>query len=481
MKKLIAVLILVISCTLVFAACSSTEDDNVTGGAKETLVIYNWADYMDLTVQDDFCAYYEEVTGNSLEIVYSTFDTNEIMLTQILKGEAQVDLICPSEYAIQKLATSNALQKIDTSVLSQYEVDNNLGNIYSPIYDSINATFTETYEGTNRLSDYLVPYMWGTLGILYNASAVSEEELEESGWGILWNKLGLESIQNKITLKDSVRDVYVAAVLYLKEEGRLPEEYDNLSVQQLINTVDGTLLALVEEALEEQKTALKGYEVDEGKSDVLKEETLVSLAWSGDAMWVIELAAEDDVEIGYYVPDVGANLWFDGWVIPKNANNSLAATMFINYCCDPLIAMRNQIEIGYTSAVDKTVLQASPDAMDYLIEVYEFEDEDYATDYDLTDPSVLDTLINEEEAYISASFFMDEGRYPEITDKLGVMKDFGAQNESAVKMWSRVKSFSKFPWQALVIGLGLVAGIVVFIVIYYFFLNKKLSRRYISK
>lgn len=481
MKKLIAVLILVISFTLIFAACTSSGEDNSTVGAKETLVIYNWADYMDLTVLDDFCAYYEDVTGNSLEIVYSTFDTNEIMLTQILKGEAQVDLICPSEYAIQKLATANALQAIDVGTLQEYGIDSNLGNIYAPIYNSINSTFSETYEGTNKLSDYLVPYMWGTLGILYNASSVTEEELEESGWGILWNKLNIEAIQNKITLKDSVRDVYVAAVLYLKEEGRLPEEYDSLSIQQLINTVDDTLLALVEEALQEQKSALKGYEVDEGKSDVIKEETLVSLAWSGDAMWVIELAAEDGVNIGYYVPEIGANLWFDGWVIPKNANNSLAATMFINYCCDPVIAMRNQIEIGYTSAVDKAVLQASPEAMDYLIEVYEFEDEDYAADYDLTDPSVLDTLVNEDEAYISASFFMDEGRYPEITDKLGVMKDFGANNESAVAMWSRVKSFSKFPWEALVICAGAVCAIALAIVVYYFVLNKKRSRRYISK
>lgn len=481
MKKFIAVLIILLAVLMVFTACASGNENVKKNNAKETLVIYNWVDYMDLTVLDDFSAYYEEVTGKSLKIVYSTFDTNEIMLTQILKGEAKVDLICPSEYAIQKLADNKALKPIDMSILKEYGVGSMVSNVNPEIYSSIEATFTDTYEGGVKLKDYLVPYMWGTLGILYNASCVTEEELAESGWGILWNKLNIEAINKKITLKDSVRDVYVAGVLYLKEEGRLPAPYDEMTIQTLINTVDDTLLALVEEALREQKTVLKGYEVDEGKSDVIKEETLISLTWSGDAMWAIELAAENDVEIGYYVPEIGSNIWFDGWVIPKNAPNTLAATMFINYCCRPEIAMRNQIEIGYTSAVDKTALTASKEAMNYLINAYEFEDAKYAVDYDLTDPEVVAKLISEEDAYLSASFFMDEGRYPEITENLGVMKDFGPKNESAVKMWSRVKSYSKFPWEALAIAAGVVAAIGLGIGLYYLILNKKRSRVYLTK
>ena len=75
----------------------------------EELIIYNWADYMDLTILDDFAVYYEEKTGKSLKITYTNFDTNETMLTEIIRGDSNIDLICPSEYAIEKLLRSGIL------------------------------------------------------------------------------------------------------------------------------------------------------------------------------------------------------------------------------------------------------------------------------------------------------------------------------------------------------------------------------------
>ena len=395
----------------------------------EELIIYNWADYMDLTILDDFAVYYEEKTGKSLKITYTNFDTNETMLTEIIRGDSNIDLICPSEYAIEKLLRSGVLEKLDFSVV---EVN---------------------------MNDYFIPYMWGTLGILYNTNYISEEQIEEAGWGILWNETNIPEIEGKILVKDSIRDTYAATVLYLKETEKLPAGYENMNIEQLINCTDEALVDAAEEALKDQKKHLKGYEVDFGKDDMVNEIALVDLAWSGDAMYAIEEAMDDEGNsyLSYYVPEIGSNIWFDGWVMPENANNKLAAYLFMNYLCRPDIAMYNTLEIGYSAAVDNSVYftedETDPnyeyalDAVDAWLECYEIETvEEY---YD--------------------EFFLDERRYPEVTDNLGMMQDFGDKNESIVEMWERVKAHGeKGNWTLLIIIIavivaccGIAAGLIV--------------------
>ena len=134
----------------------------------------------------------------------------------------------------------------------------------------------------------------------------------------------------------------------------------------------------------------------------------VSLQWSGDALYTMEEADNLD----YFVPKIGGNIWFDGWVIPKNAPNYENALKFIDFLNRPEVAMANAMYIGYTSAVSPEVLQNSQAAMNVLVE-------------------------NEYEA---AEYFGDLNRYPVIDDaKYGVMKDFGEYNDDAIAMWERVK------------------------------------------
>ena len=239
----------------------------------EELIIYNWAEYMDLTLIEEFKVYYNNKYNTSLEVVYTTFDTNETMMTNILSGDANVDITCPSEYAIERLVRMGLINKLDISKLS------NLDNADSRIYNMVDGIFDDLIiQGEQeKLSDYFVPYMWGTLGILYNTNVIRQKDLEQ-GWGILWNEGNNKNLKKKILLKDSIRDTYVAAVLYLKEQDRLPNNYKDLSVQELINTVDDTLLDLVEEVLIEQKEFLKDYEVDFGKDEMLAGRAYVNLA-----------------------------------------------------------------------------------------------------------------------------------------------------------------------------------------------------------
>ena len=432
MKRIFSLSLVLLLLTAVLfsgiAGCSFAEEPD------ETLVIYNWGDYIDENIEEEFEEYYESVTGKKLDIVYSTFETNEIMLTTVEKGEEVIDLVCPSEYAIQKLMEGGYLQKLDYSKISTYQ------NVESDIYDKVNEVFTHiNVPGVGedeRMADYFVPYMWGTLGILYNADVVTEADLAE-GYGLLWNSALNPELEKKILMKDSIRDSYVAAVMRLKELDRLPAGYETLSVQELINTVDDTLLQAVEQILLEQSDALKGYEVDFGKAQMTSNRAYVDLAWSGDALW----AMEDGENLDYYVPEIGGNIWFDGWVMLKDAQNVKAAYMFIDYVCRPDIAMRNAMAIGYTSAVDKDVFMASEEALAIL----------------------------EENEYDAEEFFGDERRYPYIKSNanLGVMKDFGERNASTIEMWERVKSSKQNNLWILWVSIAVVGAGVIGFAVYY--------------
>ncbi|MBR3685514.1 MAG: extracellular solute-binding protein [Clostridia bacterium] len=432
MKRILSLSLVLLLLTAVLfsgiAGCSFAEEPD------ETLVIYNWGDYIDEDIEEEFEEYYESVTGKKLDIVYSTFETNEIMLTTVEKGEEVIDLVCPSEYAIQKLMEGGYLQKLDYSKISTYQ------NVESDIYDKVNEVFTHIkvpgVGEDERMADYFVPYMWGTLGILYNADVVTEADLAE-GYGLLWNSALNPELEEKILMKDSIRDSYVAAVMRLKELDRLPAGYETLSVQELINTVDDTLLQAVEQVLLEQSDALKGYEVDFGKAQMTSNRAYVDLAWSGDALW----AMEDGENLDYFVPEIGGNIWFDGWVMLKGAQNVKAAYMFIDYVCRPDIAMRNAMAIGYTSAIDKDVFMASEEALAIL----------------------------EENEYDAEEFFGDERRYPDIKSNanLGVMKDFGERNASTIEMWERVKSSKQNNLWILWVSIAVVGAGAIGFAVYY--------------
>ncbi len=459
----------------------------ITQKYDDELIIYNWADYIDLTVLDSFAEYYEEVTGRTIKIVYSNFDTNETMITEIIKGDSNIDLICPSEYAIERLLRNNALDRLDWSILDDYGVDSYIGNINANILDKINEVFVdiETKNGeTVNMSDYFLPYMYGTLGVLYNTNYISAEEVEAEGWGIFWNSLGNTDIQNKILIKDSIRDTYAAAVMYLYAYELLPEEYADLTVEELINCTDDEMVNLVEEVLKDQRQYLKGYEVDFGKDDMVNEIALVDLAWSGDAMYAIEEAMDEDGNsyLDYYVPSVGSNIWFDGWVMPKNAKNKDAAYLFMNYLCRPDIAMYNTLEIGYSAAVDNSSYfiedendinyEYSLEARAALLDCYEIYLEDFDTEEDY--------LLAVEEFY--EEFFEDTRRYPDFEANLGMMNDFGDENEKIVEMWERIKAFGERDnWVVLgiIIGaLALIVGGAVGFVIWHF--NKKPKSRIVE-
>ena len=389
-----------------------------------TLKIYNWADYIDPSVLDEFKVWYKEQTGEEVEVVYQLFDINEIMLAKIEKGKEDFDVVCPSEYIIERMLRNDMLLPINKDF---GKTPNYLTNISPYIIDCFNKI-----DGFGKnANDYAVGYMWGTTGLLYNTKYVSEEEA--STWATLHN----DKFRKRIFVKDAFRDVYSTILIYLRQEELAS---GRLTLDDLMRDSSDASIADVEAFLKQAKRLVAGWEADFGKEMMTQEKAYINLSWSGDAVWAIEEAATVGVSLDYRVPKEGSNVWFDGWVIPKYAKNVKAASYFINFMCRPDIAIRNMDEIGYVSVV--------------------------AT------PEVLESRIDDElEATVDASYFFGEGaeavkidpvQYPDraIVERCAMMHDSGDRTPKMLEMWARVKGNDVPLWNWIVIGISLVAVLV---------------------
>ena len=393
---------------------------------EHTLKIYNWADYIDEEVLTQFQEWYKEQTGEEVEIIYQLFDINEIMLAKIERGKEDFDVVCPSEYIIERMLRNDLLLPIDKDFgdTPNY-IDSNISPYIIDVFNKIDGS------GKNA-NDYAVGYMWGTTGLLYNTKYVTAEQ------AATWSTLHNEQFAKKIFIKDAFRDVYGPILVYLK---RNAIDRGEVTMDEVMYDASDESIALVEEFLKKAKRLVAGWEADFGKEMMTKEKAYINLTWSGDAVWAIEEAAEVDVSLDYYVPDEGSNVWFDGWVIPKYAQNVKAARYFINFMCRSDIALKNMDAIGYVSAV--------------------------AT------PEVLEAKIDEElENVIDASYFFGPGaecvkidavQYPDrkVIERCAMMHDSGARTEQMLEMWARVKGEVVKPWVLIVIGLTLIILLVL--------------------
>ena len=393
---------------------------------EHTLKIYNWADYIDEDVLSQFQEWYKEQTGEEVEIIYQLFDINEIMLAKIERGKEDFDVVCPSEYIIERMLRNDLLLPIDKDF---GDTPNYIDSNISPyIVDRFNMI-----DGSGKnANDYAVGYMWGTTGLLYNTKYVTAEQA--SSWSILQD----EQFRKKIFIKDAFRDVYSPILVYLKRDAI---DRGEVTMDEVMYDASDESIALVEEFLKRAKRNVAGWEADFGKEMMTKEKAYINLTWSGDAVWAIEEAADVGVTLDYYVPDEGSNVWFDGWVIPKYAKNIKAARYFINYMCRADVALKNMDAIGYVSAV------ATPEVLKAKID---------------------DTLENA----VDASYFFGKGAenvkidavlYPDrkVIERCAMMHDSGARTEQMLEMWARVKGEVVKPWVLIVICITLLGMLVL--------------------
>lgn len=386
--------------------------------------VYNWSNYIDESVIPEFEQWYEQQTGEPIKVIYQTFDINETMLSKIEKGHEDFDLTCPSDYIIERMINNGLVIPLDFASLP--DSINYIRNNQSPYIKNLFSKINPNVDA----NDYSVPFMWGTTGILYNAKYVTDEEADS--WEILRNP----KFAGKIFVKDAPRDIFSPVLIHLKQDELKRGE---VTIDDLMLDSSDESIASVEAYMKQVKELVAGWEADFGKEQMTQERGYVSINWSGDAVWAIEEAKTVGVDLRYVVPSEGSNIWFDGWVIPKYAQNVKAATYFIDFMCRPDIAIRNMDVTGYVSANG--------------------------------DVSVLESQIDESEDAIDVSYFfpgmdsvhVSSALYPDkpIIANCGLMHDWGQDSEKLIAMWSRIKGDSANTF-TIVLVVAVVAVIVFF-------------------
>lgn len=386
--------------------------------------VYNWSNYIDESVIPEFEQWYEQHTGEPIKVIYQTFDINETMLSKIEKGHEDFDLTCPSDYIIERMINNGLVIPLDFASLP--DSINYIRNNQSPYIKNLFSKINPNVDA----NDYSVPFMWGTTGILYNAKYVTDEEADS------WEILRDPKFAGKIFVKDAPRDIFSPVLIHLKQDELKRGE---VTIDDLMLDSSDESIAAVEAYMKQVKELVAGWEADFGKEQMTQERGYVSINWSGDAVWAIEEAKTVGVDLRYVVPSEGSNIWFDGWVIPKYAQNVKAATYFIDFMCRPDIAIRNMDVTGYVSANG--------------------------------DVSVLESQIDESEDAIDVSYFfpgmdsvhVSSALYPDkpIIANCGLMHDWGQDSEKLIAMWSRIKGDSANTF-TIVLVVAVVAVIVFF-------------------
>lgn len=294
------IILLMLMLTLALSGCGVAEND----ADKEVLYVYNWGDYLDPKTVKMF----EQETG--IKVIYDEYDTNETMYPRVAEGAIHYDVLCPSDYMIQKMIANNLLQPLDF---------NKLPNAKKYIGESFFEQ-SKTFDPENK---YSVPYCWGTVGIMYDKSVVEEPV---DSWEILWN----DKYKNEILMQDSSRD---ALMIPLKIMGRSLNETDTTAIEQAADM----LIA--------QKPLVQAYVIDEVKDKLIAGEAALGVVFSGEAM-IIML---ENPNMNFAVPKEGTNFWIDSWVIAKDAENVDNAHKFIDFMCRPEIAVINFDYLGYST------------------------------------------------------------------------------------------------------------------------------------
>lgn len=277
------------------------KESNMMNGEK--LVVYNWGEYID----PDVLTMFEEETG--INVVYEEFETNEILYPKVSSGAIAYDVVCPSDYMIQRM--------IENDLLSEINFDN------IPNIKNIGSQYMEQSKQFDPENKYSVPYCWGTVGILYNKTMVDEPV---DSWSILWNP----KYKDNILMQDSVRDAFGATLKYLGYS---------------LNSTDLDELTEAKNLLIEQKPLVQAYVIDQVRDKMIGNEAALGVIYSGEAIYT----QKENPNLEYVIPKEGSNIWIDSWVIPKNAEHKENAEKFINFLCRPDIALMNFEYITYST------------------------------------------------------------------------------------------------------------------------------------
>ena len=330
MKKLLKVVLFsLVSLSLV--ACGSKSNVEVVKDAQEvygcnTLNVYNWGEY----IGEDVISNFEQMYN--AKVNYDLYESNEIMYTKLMGGSSY-DILVPSDYMVERLIKENMIQPIDKEVVTNL-------NLLTDGVKNLPLDPDNTYS---------VPYLWGTVGILYNKTTVDQKEVEEKGYNILLDS----KYKGNVYMYDSERDGFMVAFKALGYS---------------MNTESQEEITKAYEWLLESKKAVEpAYVTDEVIDAMVNGDKDIAIMYSGDATYVIS----ENPDMEYWAPTSGTNLWSDSMVIPANASCPGLANEFINYALSYETSLATSEFVGYASSNDEVLKELSSEGGTYAdIEAY---------------------------------------------------------------------------------------------------------------
>lgn len=311
MKKISLVLVCILF-VVSMVGCSKGEVNEQ--GYYNQINVYNWGDYVDMQVIEDF----EKEYG--IKVNYETYGDNEEMFAKVQSGGSDYDVVFPSDYMIEAMSKEGLLQELDYENLPNFKyIDKDLTDM--------------NFDKGNK---YSVPYFFGTMGILYNNEMVSEPV---DSWNILWD----EKYAKNIVMINSPRDSIGIALKKLgySMNSRKIEELEKAKAE-----------------LVKQKPLVKAYAIDDYKNLMLGKEAALALVWSGEPI----LLSEENDFLDYSIPKEGTNLWFDNMAVPTTSKHKKEAELFINYMMRPEVSAKCAEYIGYATP-NKEALKLLPKEM----------------------------------------------------------------------------------------------------------------------
>lgn len=337
--------------TVILRVCSWEEYIDEGGWDEDEIIDLESGDiFGENSLVEDFETWYYETYGIKVKVEYSTFGTNEDLYNMLNLGDVY-DLVCPSEYMFMKLIAEGRAQRLSDEFFDETNEYNYYIRGLSPFIRDI---FENHEINGERWIDYAAGFMWGITGIVYNPDYVDGENIS-------WQILDDSRYKRQVTIKDNVRDSYFAAVGAIKHDLLTSDEFVNASdysekLEEEMNDVSEETMAAVLDYLQDVKDNVYSFETDSGKADMITGKVVANYQWSGDAVYTMDQADEDDYTLNFAVPVESSNIYFDGWLMLKkgvegNSAKQHAAEAFINFVSRPDNAIRNMYYIGYTTVI----------------------------------------------------------------------------------------------------------------------------------
>lgn len=315
MKRILAFIILALCLSVCVFADVKVEDPSYYEkfkGQDITLNVYNWGEYISDGGEDtlDVIAEFEKISG--IKVTYTTYETNEDLYAKLSSSNSRYDIIVPSDYMIARMINEDMLEKINFD---------NIPNI-SMIDDKYR------YTDFDKTGEYSVPYTWGTVGVVYNKKHVDQEDI--GSWDLLWN----QKYSGAILMFSNSRDAFGVA---LKKLG------------YSLNSTNEHEIAQATELLKQQQKVNQAYVMDQVFNKMESESAYIAPYYAGDCLTMMDDAAAAGVELGFFYPEEGFNIFIDSICIPKGTKNKEAAEAFINFLCETEVAVANCEYICYFS------------------------------------------------------------------------------------------------------------------------------------